>query len=309
MPDDARPQFAQRLGEIMAEHRNGSAEGKEPNATEAEADVTIEQEESDPNEGREAPEAEDQELLDAKETLKPSEGDSSDVLSFKKEKTKMVDKALRKAAEARKQAQGDPDAARKAMAFDALINAPDAGAALAQLKGAFGGQNQQPNVAADEKALREWFGNDEGFDKMMQLMSLYDRKHIRPDINMGMSAINNMATRSVESDWDKIAAQYDGAADEFKEETFKTARELRIPLQKALLLASDGAIVTMKKQASDKNRQRKSLSTPTQGGAAGAYSKPKPKPGGSTPEDRVRNFAQGVRKAGLELPWNRFGKA
>jgi len=296
----------------MSEHRNGNADpAAKPEAPEAEDPVQDAPEESDVEVEAQPDHGDDDSLESVAEKLQPAEGDTQEQATDKKAMLKMVNRALMKAANARKSMQSDPAQAQKAAALDFILKAPNTAEAIAQLKGAFGGQQggELPDVSTREKALREWFGNDEGFDKMMELMELHADSRLRPEYRQGLQAVSHLAERTVESDWDKLAAQHDGAAEEFKDETFKIARQYGFPLTKALLLASDGALVTRKKAVSDKTRQQKSLTTPTQGAASGAYSKPKPKAGGSTHEDRVRSFAQGVRKSGLELPWNRFGKA
>jgi hypothetical protein len=301
MSNDARAQFAQQLGKVMEAHRNGV----EPEAKEAEA-PTADESPAEAVESEASEPAHDDgvaELEQAREDLKPDADDSPEVASWKREQSRKVDRALQKNARARKQAL-DPEAARKAAAYDLLIQNPN----LAQAVGQAGGQGQasRPNNTEREKALREWFGNDEGFDKMRELFGLFADVDLRPQIEPLYQAVHGMAGRTIEGDWQGLAAKY-GDIEDYKEATFATAKRLGIPLKKALLLESDGEIVKNERDTNDKAKQRKSLTAPTQGGAAGSYSKPKPKLGGTTREDRIKSFAQGVRKQGLELPWNRFG--
>lgn len=304
MPDDARAQFAQRLGQIKEQHQNGTDTAKEQDSSpEVEADP-VESVESEAGQDAQTQEG-DPDVEQLRQDLQPDSNDDPATADHKKALLRRLEKTERKNAEARKQMQADPEAARKAAAYDLLSQSPD----FAKLAGAaLQGQapTKQSDVTADEKALREWFGNDEGFDKMMQLIELSNRKTLYPQLSPAFQALEGLAGRQVDQDWGSLAQTY-GDISEYKDKAYATARRLGISLKKALLLESDGEIVKREKEVSDKTKQRKSLTAPTQGGAAAAYSRPKPKLGGTTREDRVRQFAQGVRKHGLDVPWARWG--
>lgn len=309
MPGDARAQFAQRLGEVLDQHRNGNEpEADAPEAPETE--VAVEEQHADDvtQDGPERDEQDDvQELEAAKTDLQPSADDAPEVATFKKEQLRRVEKALRKAASARKSVQGDPDASRKAAAYDLLMQNPELAAAVGKTGGGSRASGGGSDYDAEIAAIREDYVKEpqdaEGFDKIVRLIRAVTGKEAMPLVQ----AIHGLAGRTIDGDWEKLEKQYGDIAD-WKDATFATAKRLGIPLKKALLLESDGEIVAMQKQVSDQTKQRKSLTTPRSGAATGSYTREKPKAGGSTREDRVKTFAAGARKQGIDLPWLRFGR-
>jgi hypothetical protein len=307
MPDNARAQFAQQLGQIMEEHRNGAAEVADK-ATQEQPEADDAQEQTEESEAETEQTRDDgvAELEQAKEELKEDANDPADVAAWKREQIRKVDRALQKNARARKSI-ADPDVTRKAQAYDLLMHDQDLAQAVLGK-----GQNGQRQVGPSDfdseiAAIRDEYGSEpeaeKGFNNLVRLIRAVTGKDSVPLIQ----AVHGLAGRTIDGDWAKLEEKYGPDISEWHDATFATAKRLGIPLKKALLLESDGEVVAMERQVSDKTKQKKSLTTPTQGGAAGSYSRPKPKAGGTTREDRVKSFVQGVRKQGIELPWNRFG--
>lgn len=307
MPEKAREQFAQQLGQIMEEHRNGAADAAEQ-ATQEQPEADATQETAEESEATETQHDDDgvAELEAAKEELKPDSNDSPEVSAWKREQYRKVDRALQKNARARK-SMSDPETARKAAAYEMLMANPELAAAVGKTKGSQQ-QSGAPDFDSEFNEIREWYvkddpANQESFDKLVRLVRAVAGKDVMPLYQ----AVTGLAGRTIDGDWAKLEDKYGDGISEWRDATFATAKRLGIPLSKALLLESDGEIKTMERATNDKNRQRKSLTATTQGGAAGSYSRPKPKAGGATREDRIKTFVQGVRKQGLDLPWARFG--
>src|SRR5688572_15806458 len=116
MPSDARERAAQQLGQILEAHNNGSAATQEEAAPEAvEQEIPTEESEAEPQE-HEGGEESDQESESLRSDLQPKAGDSEEVAETKRHLLKRLGRAEQRLAKARKGAQGDPDAAKKAAA-------------------------------------------------------------------------------------------------------------------------------------------------------------------------------------------------
>ena len=245
-------------------------------ATEAQpVETELEQEQSQPvqqaEQAREAPKSEDEGFLSDEPT------DTPDVLALKAnlragfhKKMAALDKRLKDMDE---KAGSGLDAQKKAQVLDALLASPDPAAAINAAREGLGvapkGQEPQqwfkPRVMKAKLAERGKLGEGSEFlaesviDPIEDMIDAYMEEKVLPGYLPVLAWVQQQVQKGATSEWDGLAAKYGESAIQFQRQAYELAAKAQIPLETALIAASNGAVLQAQKASQVERKQSHGL--------------------------------------------------
>jgi len=212
--------------------------------------------------------------------LKADPTDHPDIAKLKSDLQKGFHRKMQKLSEdARRSAAEISAKEQKAQAFDALLNHPDPGALLATLRS---GQSQPaaaPMASVPRTqmslpdALKEKF-EPETLNAIQELLDLHFQsayqQQLLPVLTPYQRMVEQYGQSQYENKWSELKKEFP-TADKYRKVAEDLAVQQNLPLRQALLLASDGAIVSERLRGEAEAQRAKTL---TPAGAPAAMTRP-----------------------------------
>lgn len=201
---------------------------------------------------------------------------------FQKKMTEL-DKRMKELTE---KAGGTLDAQKKAQVLDSLLASPDPAAAIEAARKGLGiateaEQTQQwfkPRVMKDVLRGRGKLGDGPDFlhesvvEPIEDMIDAYMETKVLPGYLPVLAWVQQQVAKGATSEWDGLAAKYGDTAAKYQRQAYELAARAQIPLETALIAASNGEVVNAQKHAQVERKQAQQLVKsnglpPTQRGA------------------------------------------
>ncbi len=243
--------------------------------------------------------------------LKADPSDAPEIQKLKADLQKGFHRKMQKLSEdARQKAAEVAQTEQKAQAFEALMRHPDPGSLLAQLRGVNPTQvEEMPQIPRTKMqipaSLAERFEPDT-LNAIQELLDLHYQQAttqiLEPKLQPYQRMVEAYGQTQYESKWDQLKKEFP-TADKYRRQAEEIAASQSLPLRQALLLASDGAVISDRMKTEAEQVRSKEL-TPT--GAPTMMTKPSR---GRIALDRdsiARQLASDAKRLGIDSIFQRY---